>query len=207
MIEPRPTPSEEYFSIQHTDTTRMPTAYGDFQMRVYGDEFGREHAVLLMGAVDDGAPVPVRIHSECLTGDVFGSQRCDCGAQLSLALEKIAEMGRGALIYLRQEGRGIGLANKIRAYRLQDAGFDTVEANIRLGFPADNRDYAIAIAILRDLGIAGVRLMTKNRQKVSALEKGGTAVVERIPLQAPVTAQNRRYLQTKARRFGHLLDV
>ena len=165
-----------------------------------------EHMALCMGHISSDPPL-VRIHSSCLTGDVFGSHRCDCGGQLHLALKRIAQAGGGVLIYLKQEGRGIGLANKIRAYALQDQGLDTVDANLELGFKADMRSYAGAAAILKDLGIQSLRLMTNNPRKMEALEKYDLRVVERISHEIRAHACNRYYLQAKAERLGHLLGA
>jgi GTP cyclohydrolase II len=167
---------------------------------------GKEHLVLTMGDVGSGEPVLLRVHSECLTGDALFSMRCDCGSQLQAALQKISEEGRGALLYLRQEGRGIGLLNKIKAYKLQDQGADTVEANERLGFGADMRNYNICKAMLEHLKIQEVRLMTNNPRKVKALEDQGIAVVERIPLQTGQNPHNAKYLATKAGKLGHLMN-
>ena len=160
-----------------------------------------------MGDVAGDEPVLVRVHSQCLTGDIFGSARCDCGLQLELALERIAAAGRGVLLYLLQEGRGIGLLNKLRAYELQDGGHDTVEANERLGFRADQRDYGIGAQILRDLGVRRMRLMTNNPAKYVALAGYGLEIVERVPLEIPPTAATRDYLRTKRDKLGHLLQA
>jgi GTP cyclohydrolase II len=166
----------------------------------------KEHLVLTMGDVADGEPVLTRVHSECLTGDALFSMRCDCGNQLQAALKAIAEEGRGALLYLRQEGRGIGLLNKIKAYKLQDAGADTVEANEQLGFGADMRDYSVLGPMFEHLGIKSVRLMTNNPRKVAALEEHGVEVVERIALHTDSNPHNEKYLQTKAGKLGHLFE-
>jgi GTP cyclohydrolase II len=167
-------------------------------------EANKEHVVLTLGAVGDGAPVLARIHSECLTGDALFSMRCDCGNQLQAALKAIAEEGRGALFYLRQEGRGIGLLNKIKAYKLQDAGADTVEANEQLGFGADMRDYSILQPMFEHLHIPSVRLMTNNPRKVNALQEQGVKVVERLALQTGSNPHNEKYLRTKAGKLGHM---
>ena len=183
---------------------RLPTRWGEFDLHGLVDpETGAEHAALSLGVLDDGAPVLTRLHSECLTGDTLYSLKCDCGAQLEGALGAIAEAGRGLLLYLRQEGRGIGLVNKIRAYALQQAGADTVEANRLLGLPDDARDYAMAASMLRQLGVAQVRLLTNNPAKVDALQRLGIDVVERLPLHMPSNPHNQAYLQTKSRRMGH----
>ena len=168
-------------------------------------ETGKEHIALTLGDVGDGEPVLARLHSECLTGDALFSLRCDCGEQLHAALAAISAEGRGVLLYLRQEGRGIGLINKIKAYKLQDAGADTVEANEALGFGADLRDYSITRPMLEHLGIRKLRLMTNNPRKVQALEEQGIAVVERIPLEMPHNPHNQKYLSTKAGKLGHLM--
>jgi GTP cyclohydrolase II len=167
---------------------------------------GKEHVVLTLGNVADGQPVLCRVHSECLTGDALFSMRCDCGSQLEAALQRIADEGRGALLYLRQEGRGIGLINKIRAYKLQDAGADTVEANEQLGFGADMRDYGICKKMLEHLQIKSVRLMTNNPRKVTALKKQGIEVSERLALQTGQNPHNAKYLATKAGKLGHMMD-
>ena len=168
-------------------------------------ETGKEHVALTLGEIGDGNPVLARVHSECLTGDALFSLRCDCGEQLHAALMAIATEGRGALLYLRQEGRGIGLINKIKAYKLQDDGADTVEANEALGFGADLRDYSICKPMLDHLGIGKLRLMTNNPRKVQALEELGIAVLERIPLEMPHNPHNQKYLATKAGKLGHLM--
>lgn len=186
---------------------RLPTPWAEFLMQGFVDpETGKEHVVLSLGTLDDGAPVLLRLHSECLTGDALFSLRCDCGPQLEASLRAIAEAGRGALVYLRQEGRGIGLINKIRAYALQDAGADTVDANRLLGFGDDARDYRYATHILHQLGIGRVRLLTNNPAKIKALESMGIEVSERLPLQVGANPCNRRYLQSKKTRMGHLHD-
>jgi len=192
-------------SVRYIASSRLPTDYGVFDMHGFEDaQANKEHVVLTMGDVADGAPVLVRVHSECLTGDAWFSMRCDCGSQLQASLKKIAEEGRGALIYLRQEGRGIGLLNKIKAYKLQDEGADTVEANEQLGFGADMRDYSILAPMLKHLQIKAVRLMTNNPRKVAALEENGVEVVERIALKTGSNPHNEKYLQTKAGKLGHL---
>jgi GTP cyclohydrolase II len=186
---------------------QLPTAWGQFTLHGLLDPAsGHEHAVLAMGNIADGQPVLTRVHSECLTGDTLFSLRCDCGPQLEGGLRAIAAEGRGMLLYLRQEGRGIGLVNKIRAYALQQAGADTVEANRLLGLPDDARDYQIAADLLGRLGVRSVRLMTNNPAKVDALRRLGIAVTERVPLPIAPNAHNARYLQTKRRRMGHYLD-
>lgn len=188
--------------------SKLPTPFATFTMNGFLEEAtGREHVVLTLGDVADGAPVLGRVHSECLTGDALFSQRCDCGAQLEGALQRIAAEGRGAILYLRQEGRGIGLINKIRAYHIQDGGADTVEANQQLGFAADLRDYSICETMLEHLDITALRLMTNNPRKVAALQKIGVTVVERIPLILNRNPFNARYLDTKAAKLGHLLPV
>jgi GTP cyclohydrolase II len=189
--------------VTNVHTARLPTIYGQFDATVYHDDEGREHVVLRMGEID-GTPPLVRIHSECLTGDVLGSVRCDCREQLVTSLARIAQEGRGVLVYLRQEGRGIGLANKIRAYSLQDRGLDTVDANLHLGFPADNRSFSIAAAILRGMGVTKIRLLTNNPQKIADLEAGQIQVVERVVQRILPRPENQRYLQTKAEKLGHL---
>lgn len=189
-------------------SSQLPTKWGIFTMHGFLEPgTGKEHVVLTMGEVGDGQPVLGRLHSECLTGDALFSLRCDCGFQLEAALKAIADEGRGALLYLRQEGRGIGLMNKIRAYHLQDGGADTVEANELLGFGADQRDYGICKPMLAYLGITGLKLLTNNPRKVKALEDFGINVVERIPLKTGLNPFNRNYLATKADKLGHLLGT
>ncbi|MEK9651814.1 MAG: GTP cyclohydrolase II [Poseidonia sp.] len=185
----------------------LPTKYGDFRIQVYHEEeTGLDHVALVLGSMTGPDAVLVRIHSECLTGDVFGSTRCDCGPQLEAALEAIVAKGWGVLLYLRQEGRGIGLHAKIQAYHLQDAGADTMDANLMLGLPADGRNYAVAVNMLTALGVSSVNLLTNNPEKVSQLKDLGIRVDDRTPLVAGVSEQNRTYLTTKVERMGHLID-
>ena len=191
--------------VQRVADTRLPTRHGEFRMIVYAGQTGREQIALTVGAIAGGQPVLVRLHSECLTGDVFGSARCDCGEQLEDSLWYLQQQGRGLLLYLRQEGRGIGLTNKIRAYGLQDRGYDTVEANLALGLPADARDYRDAAAMLHDLGVSRVRLLTNNPAKIEGLARHGIEVVERLPLAVMPNPANLRYLRTKREKMGHLL--
>ena len=165
------------------------------------------HVALVMGDVTTEEPVLVRVHSECLTGDVFGSKRCDCGQQLDAAMKQIAEAGRGVLVYLRQEGRGIGLVNKIHAYALQDQGYDTVDANLMLGFPSDLREYYMADEMLQDLGVKEIRLLTNNPLKIEGLKKHGLKVIERIPIQLEIFGETQRYMETKKQKMGHFLDL
>ena len=187
-------------------STKLPTEYGDFRLQAFQSEIDKQtHLALVRGDIGDGRDVLVRVHSQCLTGDVLRSVRCDCGAQLDQALRLIAEERRGVLLYLDQEGRGIGLANKIRAYHLQDEGFDTVEANERLGFKADQRDYGIGAQILRELGIRSMRLLSNNPRKLVALEGYGLSVTEWLPLEIPASASSLRYLTTKRNKLGHFL--
>ena len=193
--------------VRRVATTRLPTEFGEFTAIAYeATVYSRVHFALTMGAVAGDEPALVRMHSECLTGDVFHSLRCDCGSQLLKALEAIHKEGRGVVVYLRQEGRGIGLHNKIRAYELQDQGKDTVEANHALGFQADLRDYGIGAQILVDLGLKNLRLLTSNPSKRAGLEGYGLSVVERVPLEVPPNPENRKYLSTKRDKLGHLLS-
>jgi GTP cyclohydrolase II len=182
----------------------LPTRYGTFEMFVYSTSDHKEHVALTLGAIDDGGPVLVRAHSECLTGDVFGSSRCDCGEQLADSLRFLQEQGRGVILYLRQEGRGIGLAKKISAYALQEQGLDTVEANHALGLPEDMRDYRVASEMLLDLGVRQARLLTNNPAKIEGLERHGVEVVERVPLGISPNPWNLGYLRTKREKMGHL---
>jgi 3,4-dihydroxy 2-butanone 4-phosphate synthase/GTP cyclohydrolase II len=203
--------------IERLDAIELPTDYGDFNLIGYESKTSTEpNLALCKGGIGDldadgkvivhDEPVLIRVHSECLTGDLFHSQRCECGYQMITAMEMIEEEGIGALIYLRQEGRGIGLAGKLRAYKLQEQGFDTVDANLELGFSADKRDYGIGAQILRDLGLKKVRILTNNPKKISRLEVYGIEVVEQIPLRANPSPHNVNYLRTKKKRFGHMLD-
>jgi 3,4-dihydroxy 2-butanone 4-phosphate synthase/GTP cyclohydrolase II len=194
--------------IQRVAEARLPTRFGEFFTIAYRSNVDPdEHIALVRGDISDHEPVLVRVHSECLTGDVFGSLRCDCGDQLSLAMEAIAAEGRGVLVYMRQEGRGVGLHNKIRAYALQDEGMDTVEANKALGFAPDLRDYGIGAQILADLGLHNIRLLTNNPKKVIGLESYGLKIVETVPLIAPSNPYNIHYLETKQNKLGHVLNM
>jgi 3,4-dihydroxy 2-butanone 4-phosphate synthase/GTP cyclohydrolase II len=193
--------------VRRVATAKLPTEYGDFQVHAFEDQVQKHsHIALVCGEIKDGRDVLVRVHSSCLTGDVFHSARCDCGAQLDAAMQKIAAEGRGVLLYLNQEGRGIGLANKIRAYELQDEGFDTVEANERLGFKADQRDYGMGVQILRELGIRSMRLLSNNPRKLVGVEGYGLSVSEWLPLEIPASDSTRRYLKTKKEKLGHKLS-
>jgi 3,4-dihydroxy 2-butanone 4-phosphate synthase/GTP cyclohydrolase II len=193
--------------VRRVASAALPTDHGEFRVLAYESVIdGETHVALVRGEIGDGEQVLVRVHSRCLTGDVFHSARCDCGPQLDAALERIATEGRGVLLYLNQEGRGIGLSNKIRAYELQDQGFDTVEANERLGFKADQRDYGIGVQILRDLGVRSMRLLSNNPRKLVGIEGYQLSVVEWLPLEIPPSVHTRRYLQTKKEKLGHKLS-
>jgi 3,4-dihydroxy 2-butanone 4-phosphate synthase/GTP cyclohydrolase II len=194
--------------VQRVTEARLPTKYGEFTAIAYKSLVdAAEHVALVRGDISNGEPVLVRVHSECLTGDVFGSLRCDCGPQIEMALQSIAKEERGVFLYMRQEGRGIGFHNKLRAYALQDQGLDTVEANIALGFAPDLRDYGIGAQILADLGLHNIRLLTNNPKKVIGLESYGIKIVETVPLIAPSTPYNIRYLETKQKKLGHILGI
>jgi 3,4-dihydroxy 2-butanone 4-phosphate synthase / GTP cyclohydrolase II len=193
--------------VKRVATAKLPTSYGDFYVHAFDTQIEKQtHVALVRGDIGDGQNVLVRVHSQCLTGDVLHSVRCDCGAQLDVALRRIAEEGRGVMLYLNQEGRGIGLANKIRAYELQDEGFDTVEANERLGFKADQRDYGIGVQILRELGVRSMRLLSNNPRKLVGVEGHGLSVSEWLPLEIPASDSTRRYLKTKKEKLGHKLS-
>lgn len=194
--------------VSRVAEAKFPSKYGEFIAIAYKSEIDAdEHLALVMGDLSTREPVLVRVHSECVTGDVFGSLRCDCGEQIGLAMKRIGDEKRGVFLYMRQEGRGIGFHNKIRAYALQDKGLDTVEANLSLGFPADLRDYGIGAQILADLGLRDIRMLTNNPKKVIGLEGYGLSVVETLPIIAPPNPHNRRYLETKKNKLGHLLEI
>lgn len=192
--------------IEPVEVIKMPTDYGEFDLHLYVSKLdGANHIALVKGKIDDGEPVLVRVHSECLTGDVFGSRRCDCGGQLHTALQRIDKEGRGVVLYMRQEGRGIGLKAKIHAYKLQEQGYDTVEANEKLGFPSDLRDYGIGAQMLFDLGVRKIRLMTNNPRKVVGLEGHKLQIVEQLPIRLEPNEHNAKYLETKRTKLGHKL--
>jgi 3,4-dihydroxy 2-butanone 4-phosphate synthase / GTP cyclohydrolase II len=194
--------------VERVSEVKLPTSYGVFKAIGYRDTITKEeHIALVMGDISGDEPVLVRVHSECLTGDVFGSQRCDCGEQLAEAMRRIAKQGRGILLYMRQEGRGIGLLNKLKAYHLQDGGMDTVEANEALGFAPDLRDYGIGAEILADIGARELKLMTNNPRKLSGIYGFGLKVVERIPIEMDQTKENQFYLSTKRAKMGHMLNI
>ncbi len=194
--------------VHRVAEAKLPTKYGDFMAVAYKSDIDNdEHLAMVMGDIKTRKPVLVRVHSECLTGDIFGSLRCDCGEQVILSLKRIAEEGRGVLLYMRQEGRGIGFHNKICAYELQDKGLDTVEANLSLGFEPDLRDYGIGAQILADMGLHKIRLITNNPKKVIGLEGYGIKVTETVPIIIPPNPHNRRYLETKEKKMGHILKI
>jgi 3,4-dihydroxy 2-butanone 4-phosphate synthase/GTP cyclohydrolase II len=193
--------------VKRIASAKLPTEFGEWQVYVFENQLDKqEHVALVKGDISSGQDVLVRVHSSCLTGDVLHSVRCDCGAQLDAAMQLIDTEGRGVVLYLNQEGRGIGLGNKIRAYELQDEGFDTVEANVRLGFKADQRDYGIGVQILRELGIRSMRLLSNNPRKLVGIEGYGLSVSEWLPLEIPASESTRRYLKTKKEKLGHKLS-
>ena len=206
LIEYRRKMDEKEILVERVVETKMPTRYGDFKMFGFINKLnGEHHVALVKGEINENNEVLTRVHSECLTGDALGSKRCDCGEQYDAAMKRIAEEGCGILLYMRQEGRGIGLINKLKAYSIQDKGFDTVEANEMLGFPADMRSYDVAAAILKDLGVSKVNLMTNNPRKIDGLERYGIEIVNRVPIKMNHNEKNEFYLQTKKEKLGHML--
>ena len=194
--------------MEHVVAANLPTKYGSFRIHGYVNRLnGEHHVALTLGDVGDGEPVLVRVHSECLTGDVFGSSKCDCGDQFDAAMRMIAEEGRGIMVYLRQEGRGIGLINKLKAYALPDQGMDTVEANVALGFPPDMRDYTVGAEMLLDLGAKRLKLLTNNPEKISGLEKYGIEITERVPIETKHKSASDAYMKTKKVKMGHILKT
>ncbi len=194
--------------VKRMASARIPTQVGEFQLILYANSLDdKEHLALVMGDIQGKDDVLVRVHSECYTGDVLGSLRCDCGEQLHMSMQMIAMEGEGVILYLRQEGRGIGLLDKLRAYTLQDQGYDTVEANLALGHQADERDYTVAARMLADLGVCSIRLLTNNPSKIENLSELGVVVKERVPVESTVNADNAFYLLTKVQRMDHLLDL
>jgi 3,4-dihydroxy 2-butanone 4-phosphate synthase/GTP cyclohydrolase II len=192
--------------VQRVEVIQMPTDYGNFDLHLYhASTDGQHHLALVMGEVAGKSNVLVRVHSECLTGDVFGSRRCDCGAQLHQAMRQVAEEGQGVILYMRQEGRGIGLVPKLLAYKLQEQGYDTVEANLKLGYKMDLREYGLGAQILADLGLKTIRLLTNNPKKVVGLEGYGLEIVEQVPIRVKPNRHNTRYLRTKREKLGHLI--
>lgn len=206
LVEYRKKQEANIVSIERVAETKMPTKYGDFKMFGFINKLnGEHHVALVKGDIKEDIPVLTRVHSECLTGDALGSRRCDCGEQYEVAMKKISEEGTGVLIYMRQEGRGIGLINKLKAYALQDQGYDTVQANLMLGFPADMRTYGVVAAILKDLGVKKVNLMTNNPRKINELLEHGIEVENRIPIQINHNEKNEFYLKTKKEKLNHML--